>query len=162
MIEDSASQLDAPSGPPKNAQTPLIAVLVIAFVVIALAGFLLVRNILATAAYNNGNNYLDQKQYELAITEYNKAIKLNPKKAEFYNHRGMAYFHLSEYSSAMEDLNIAIELDPMSATAYTVRGRVYFELNQYELAINDLNMAIDLDPQNVAASECVNDLRQLV
>lgn len=57
-----------------------------------------------------------------ALTDYNKAIKLNPNDASTYNNRGyLKQFDLNDLAGAMTDYNKAIELDPNNAVAHKYR-----------------------------------------
>ncbi len=47
--------------------------------------------------------------YDKAIADYDKAIALNPKYADFYNNRGIAYNKKNEYDSAIADFDKAID-----------------------------------------------------
>jgi tetratricopeptide (TPR) repeat protein len=80
--------------------------------------------------YNRGKAYVDKGQYDLAISDYNKAIEIkaieiDPGYSEAYCNRGFAYAGKGEYDQAISDLNRAIELeskaieiDPMYAEGY--------------------------------------------
>ena len=49
-----------------------------------------------------------------AISDYTKAIELNPKDAEAYYNRGVAYATLGKPEEAKKDLLKVVELDPAS------------------------------------------------
>ena len=101
-----------------------------------------------------GMAYADHKKdYDRAITDYNKAIELDPKYVLAYNNRGRAYAdNKKDYDRAITDYNKAIELDPKYAYAYNNRGRVYaYNKKDYDRAITDYNRAIELDPKYVHA-----------
>jgi len=55
------------------------------------------------------------KQYNQAITDYSKAIELDPKFAKAYYNRSYAYDSINQQDRAVEDFNKAIELDPRLA-----------------------------------------------
>jgi len=95
--------------------------------------------------------YRESKEYERAIEEYTKAIKLVPNYAEFYSNRGNAYNKLKQYQKAMEDFNKVIDLQPKDTKVYNNRGVIYFKLKQYQKAINDYTKAISLDPNYAKA-----------
>jgi len=98
-------------------------------------------------AYNNrGNVYQYLEQYDKAISDYNKAIELNPNYAKAYNNRGVAYDDLKQYDKAISDYTKALELNPNYAEAYNNRGLVYSDLKQYGKAISDFNKVIELNP----------------
>ena len=78
------------------------------------------------AAYNNrGSAYLFQKDdYDHAIADLDEVIRLNPKHADSYIGRAVAYGKKSNYDRAIVDLNEAIRLDLKSANAIAYFDRV--------------------------------------
>lgn len=80
----------------------------------------------AYIAYNNrGVAYDDLGQYQRAIEDYNKAIRLKPNNADAYYNRGLAYKELGQYPRAIRDFDQAIRLKPDYADAYYNRGVLY-------------------------------------
>jgi Tfp pilus assembly protein PilF len=64
------------------------------------------------------------------------AIKINPKAAEAYCKRGIAYYtgdNYDNYGKALADLSKAIELRPNYADAYYYRAKIYLYLLQIDL-----------------------------
>ncbi|MCZ8212967.1 tetratricopeptide repeat protein [Microcystis sp. LE19-8.1F] len=98
---------------------------------------------------NRGLLYSDLQKYELALSDYNKAIDINPNYAKAYNNRGILYKDLQKYELALSDYNKAIDINPNDAMAYNNRGLLYHNQQKYELALSDYNKAIDINP-NVA------------
>jgi tetratricopeptide (TPR) repeat protein len=45
-----------------------------------------------------------------AISDFNKAIEINPRDAMAYNNRGLAYFFKSDYEKAWDDVHKAEDL----------------------------------------------------
>ena len=72
-----------------------------------------------------GLGHWEQDQYERAITDYDDAIKLDPKEASFFALRGRAYNATKEYYSAIADYDEAIKLNPKNAGFFTARGDAY-------------------------------------
>ena len=85
---------------------------------------------------------------EEGVREYSKRIRANPKNAEAYYLRGLAYLSLDRYPPARADFDRALRLDPGHAAAYRMRAVVYLFLDQRERAMGDLTKAIGLDPRN--------------
>jgi tetratricopeptide (TPR) repeat protein len=81
-----------------------------------------------------------------AITEFNKAIELNPEYAEAYYFRGKAKCDINHYRDAISDYSKAIELDPHYAAAYYERGYAKNHLKDYYGANIDLATAKEIDP----------------
>ena len=59
-----------------------------------------------------GYLFLMLQSYNEAISDSNRAIKLNSGFADSYLTRGKAYLALKEYKKAIEDFDMAIKLDP--------------------------------------------------
>ena len=51
-------------------------------------------------------------QYDRAIADYDKAIKLNPRDANAYNNRGFAYGKKGQRDKAISDYRKALQIDP--------------------------------------------------
>ena len=97
--------------------------------------------------YNQGLEYYEEGQFELALECYTQAIKANPKDFEAYNNRGTIYQKLKQYEQALNDYNQAIKLNPEGIESYNNRGNTYSELEQYKYALRDYTQAIKLDPK---------------
>jgi tetratricopeptide (TPR) repeat protein len=62
-------------------------------------------------AYNNrGVAYVLIGQYDQAISDYTKAIEINPEFARAYNNRGVAYYFKGKYKKAWVDVSKAQSL----------------------------------------------------
>jgi tetratricopeptide (TPR) repeat protein len=69
--------------------------------------------------YNNrGIAYGEKGQYDQAISDFNKAIEINPRYDKAYNNRGIVHRLKGQYGQAISDFNKAIEINPMDAQAY--------------------------------------------
>jgi len=104
----------------------------------------------AAELYNQGVAYSKKGQYDLAISEYTKAIEIQPY-AYIYAGRGDAYYKKGQYDQAISDFSKAIEIDPKYADAYFGRGDAYINKGQYDQAISDFSKAIEIDPKYVDA-----------
>jgi len=96
---------------------------------------------------NRGTVYASADQFDGAITNYNRAIKLNPNFADAYNHRGIAYRNLGQLKQAICDYTKAIELKPNYTEAYNNRGVAYDKLGQLEQSVFDYDKSIELNPR---------------
>ncbi|MFH1228406.1 MAG: tetratricopeptide repeat protein [Planctomycetota bacterium] len=86
-----------------------------------------------------------------AISDYDKAVKINPIEAACYNNRGKTYAEIGESEKAMADYNEAIKCNPKMAEAYNNRGLLYKRQDKPELALADFNNAIRSDPKQAEA-----------
>jgi tetratricopeptide (TPR) repeat protein len=80
-----------------------------------------------------------------AVEIYTEVIAKNPRSAEAYNWRGMAYEDLGQLDQALADFNKAIEISPDYADAYNNRGEIYRKKNTIPQAFADYRKAAQLD-----------------
>ena len=100
----------------------------------------------ARSYFDKGQNYGKAKNWALAISEYTKAIGMNPDYyTDAYWNRGHAYIQIGQFLKALTDFNKAIQIDPDYAIAYNNRGNVYLGLGQSSLADADKTKACSLD-----------------
>ena len=98
-----------------------------------------------------GQIWKHKKEYDIAIADYNEAIRLDPQYAGAFINRGLAWSNKKEYDKAIADDNEAIRLDPQYALAFNNRGVAWRNKKEYDKAIADYNEAIRLDPQSALA-----------
>lgn len=92
-----------------------------------------------------GKGFLVNQNFDMAIKEFNEALKRNPKSAEALIERGTAYNGLGKYELAMKDFDAAMKIAPNNYLVYNNRGVTYFRLGQFAQSIKDLDKAISLD-----------------
>ncbi len=100
----------------------------------------------ANAYRTRGKRKNETGQYDEAIVDFNRAIELDPHKADYYRERGVSYHQRGEYDEAIADISRAIELDPFKADYYFERGVNNYFNGQCDQTIADISRAIELDP----------------
>jgi Flp pilus assembly protein TadD len=84
--------------------------------------------------------------YDRAIRDYNRAIKLRPDDPSLFEGRGLAHANRSNFELAVKDYDRAIQLDPADAKAFYRRGLAKFGLCDIDGADADIARARELDP----------------
>ena len=127
-------------------------------VVVSLSGY----GQTATDYFNKGISKFNLKDYQGAISEFNKSIHLNPNDADAYINRGIAKKKLLEYTGAdaISDYNIAIQLNPNNSDYFYNRGNAKIGLRDYRGAITDFSIAIQLNPDNADAFTMKEDAKK--
>lgn len=108
--------------------------------------------------YNRGVDYLANGQYDQAISEFTRAIEINPGLAYAYSNRGVAYAGKGEYDLAISDFTKFLEIYPLDATVYNNRGVAYYNKGEYDKAWDDVHKAQSLGYQ--VHPEFLKDLRE--
>ncbi len=100
---------------------------------------------------NRGIEAHQNKDYNLAIRLYNKAMEIEPDSAIVYLVRGFAYEELGFPYLAIQDYTQALALEPENATAYLSRAVLYLENGKFAQAIQDSDSAIAYQVDNYPA-----------
>lgn len=116
------------------------------------------RMINAEYSYNDFHNKkavekLDNKDYEGALEEINKSIKLGPSPDKFYYKnsyllRAQVNKAMGNYESALKDINVFIEYDPKIEKAYEIRQEIKYDMKDFTGAIEDANIMLILNPKS--------------
>jgi len=68
--------------------------------------------------------------YDRAIIQYTRAIKLDFSSANYYYWRGRAYYQKGDYSKAFEDVSMSLFLDPKYTESYSLKELCLDKLNE--------------------------------
>ena len=102
---------------------------------------------LAVARNNLGNIYYGQQKLNEAITEYQAAVRLDPKYSPPHSNLGSLYEAQGKPEMAIAEYQAAIQLDPELASPHVGLGHVYYDQHKPEMAITEYQAAIQLDPK---------------
>ena len=107
------------------------------------------------STYVNRAIYCKQLQrYAAAITDYTKALSLDPDKStrhinynmdQIYYDRANCYENLHQYEKAISDYGQILKMDEDAEEAFLYRGECYFKIGQYEKAVTDYTQSIKHD-----------------
>ena len=103
------------------------------------------------AYIHRGRAFEKMDNLELAIKDYDKAIRMFPDRPNAYLLRGYAFSEKGDVERAIADINKGVVLGPENADPLIVRGNFYIDRNQLEPAISDFRRALALEPKNAFA-----------
>jgi tetratricopeptide (TPR) repeat protein len=98
---------------------------------------------------DRGNAYLEKRNFDDAIADYDRAIKLDPSFGVAYSNRCWARVLANkEMQEALSDCSkaLALFIAPDNVRAIDNLGYVYLRLDRYDDAIASFNAAIEMDP----------------
>ena len=102
--------------------------------------------------YNQGRALFEKKHYHGAVHLLREAVKLDPSRAPFHFHLGMALVRNPRTRhEAEEHLSKAAELDPYNAQIRVRLGLLYKEVGLAKKSNNYFREALSLDPDNRVA-----------
>jgi tetratricopeptide (TPR) repeat protein len=111
------------------------------------------RNPTAYSYVTRGVIWREKGEVDLAISDFNDAIRIDPKLKDAYNSRGNCWREKGEYDKAIADYDEAMRLDPKAPGFFNNRGYAWYSKKEYDKAISDYNEAIRLDP-NYPQPQC--------
>ena len=95
--------------------------------------------------FNRAYDKAERGDHYGAISDFTKAIEINPSEAAYYN-RGNSKSDIKDYYGAISDYTKAIEINPQYAKAYVNRGWSKEKLEDNYGAISDYTKAIEINP----------------
>lgn len=102
--------------------------------------------------YNQGRARFDRKDYHAAVHLLREAVKLDPSRAPYHFHLGVALIRNPRTRREAEDhLSKAADLDPYNAQIRVKLGLIYKEAGLPKKAETYFRAALQIDPENRAA-----------
>lgn len=105
---------------------------------------------LSWAYFNRGNGHLRNKNYDRALSDYTRAIDLDPNYAMNYYNRGYVYQDQKDFRRAIQDYSSAIRISPSHAGSYFNRALAYEDVGERDNAIADFRKAHSLGHERAA------------
>ncbi len=101
-----------------------------------------------------GNAYIKLSEFNKAIIDLDRCLKINPTNAKALFLKGIVNFENSKFFKALENFDEAIKLDADESEYYFKRAelkKIFFKpipgTQEYERIISDLNISIALNPK---------------
>jgi lipoprotein NlpI len=106
-------------------------------------------NNLAIAFHNRGIARTRMGEYDAAIADLDKAIRVNPQAARAFTSRGIAWHAQGDYERAIADYDAAIRLNPRDVLAVNNRGLARYFQGRFALAARDFAQARQMGKPDV-------------
>jgi len=104
----------------------------------------------AVAYKNRGLHYVDNKQYDKALQDYNNFIAIKQDDGTVYSQRGNMYGLQRKYDLALNDYSKAIALEKGTRyEPYLNRAITYSLMKEYSKAIVDYDKALNIAPDSL-------------
>ncbi|TVU10412.1 hypothetical protein EJB05_43938 [Eragrostis curvula] len=113
-----------------------------------------------------GNKLFQRRDYDRALLNYDKAIKLLPRAhpdvAYLHSNIAACYMQMSppDYYRAINECNIALETSPKYTKALLKRARCFEALGRLDLACRDVNKVLSLEPNNLTALDVADRIKK--
>jgi tetratricopeptide (TPR) repeat protein len=101
--------------------------------------------------YDLGVDYWRLGQTDQAITEFRKAIEINPNEAKAHSYLGNAYAEKGQTDQASIEYRIAIKIDPNDAVVHGNIGFGYDRQGKIDQAITEYRRVIEINPNSTEA-----------
>jgi tetratricopeptide (TPR) repeat protein len=89
-----------------------------------------------------GNHYFGLQEYEQAIKQYDKALKINPKFSQPYNQLGYAHRFMGNYDKAEKAFKVYIKLIPDDPNPYDSYAELLMKMGRYDESIRNYQKAL--------------------
>jgi TolB-like protein len=96
--------------------------------------------------------YFGHRQYENALTEFNRTLELQPNNASARQYSAWVYRRRGEWERSLADAQRAEELDPRDASIPANLAATYMALRQWKDAEQVALRALAMDPSNMIAA----------
>jgi tetratricopeptide (TPR) repeat protein len=92
--------------------------------------------------YDLGSKYYEERKYQEAIKEFEKAANINPKSADSYFKIGQCYRNLVNFEESIKSYEKGLQINPdASFRVFFQLGSNYFKLQKYDESIKNMKKA---------------------
>jgi tetratricopeptide (TPR) repeat protein len=119
-----------------------------------------VKNNLAGAYAALGKLQLEQKKFDEAAENFDRALKLYPEKQGFAIMRGIALYSGRRLDEAAIVLEQALNKSQDNSVIHFYLGRIRYDTGNLQEAIDALGKALILDPENTSIAELLDKARR--
>lgn len=107
-----------------------------------------------------GTRALNRRDFDHALTHFNRAIELDPSFAEAYNQRAIVLYLQEQYAASVEDCHHTVSRMPCHFGAWAGMGHGYAHLGRCEEAIRSYEKALEINPRLEGVRNGIESLRE--
>jgi tetratricopeptide (TPR) repeat protein len=89
-----------------------------------------------------------QKEEKDQLADLNRAIELQPDKADYLRLRAQHLYEHDKFDEALADVDRALKMEPDHAATNELRGMILLGLNKYDDALKSFDRSSELAPEN--------------
>lgn len=101
-------------------------------------------SLLAESFHNRGNAHFERGEIDLALADYDQALRLKSPMAETLVNQGVAQTAKREFDAAISSFDRAIEINPTLDRAFVHRGTAFRHKGDFDRAFADYDRALEL------------------
>ncbi|HYN15601.1 MAG TPA: DUF3857 domain-containing protein [Terriglobales bacterium] len=96
--------------------------------------------------FDSGSAALRNRNYELAVTLFERVVALEPTHKDVWNNLGRAYLGMLKSEEAIRAFQKAVEVDAYDEFAYNNLGLAYWRQQKYEEAVGAFRKQLEINP----------------
>jgi len=108
--------------------------------------------------YHLGLECLEMNEPKAAITNFDKAIRMNPRYVDAFVSKARTQLDTGRLRESLDTVNQALGISPLHFKALSSRGKIYYALQDYESAVSDLDRCVRLKDDNISAHQLLGDV----
>lgn len=106
--------------------------------------------------------HVEQEEWEQAISDFSKLIKLYPEEVEYLYARASIYSAIGNLASAIHDYMKITEIDANEVNAYLFMADIYNFVQQYEGTKQVLELALAVRPNDEKIKQAYNEVLNIL
>lgn len=106
--------------------------------------------------------HVEQEEWEQAISDFSKLIKLYPEEVEYLYARASIYSAIGNLASAIYDYMKITEINAREVNAYLYMANIYYYVQQYEGTKQVLELALAVRPNDEEIKQAYDEILEIL
>lgn len=115
---------------------------------------------MANGALGSGVDAFQKKDYSKAVSEFSRAIAMDPTNPKSYNLLATVYLQQNKAAEAVKAYKTSLNLDPYQDDVHRNIGNIYMSQKKYSDAEKEYKAAMKLNPQDTVAPYTLGQMYQ--